>query len=65
LVLKMFHSLTEFIGAFIVVLIVLLIAFFLINHFTGGKLVRTLVCSVLFWIPFGAAAAQHCYAIPV
>ncbi len=61
----MFESITEFIGTLIIVIIVLLIFFFLINHVTGGKLVRMIVCSVLFWVPFGAAAAQHCYAIPV
>jgi len=61
----MIHNLTEYVGAFIVVLIVLLIFFFLINNFTGGKLVKTLVCSILFWIPFGAASAMNCYAIPV
>ncbi len=61
----MFQSMTEFIGALIVILICIFLIFFLLNHFTGGKLVRTLVCSVLFWVPFGAAAAQYCYAIPV
>jgi uncharacterized membrane protein YccC len=61
----MFERMTEFIGTLIVVLIVLLITFFLINHFTGGKLVRLLVCGILFWIPFGAAASMYCYAIPV
>jgi hypothetical protein len=56
---------TEFIGTLIVVLIVLLLFFFLINHFTGGRLVKEIVCSVLFWIPFGAAAATYCRFIPV
>jgi hypothetical protein len=53
------------VATFIVVIIVLLALFFIINHFTGGKLVRLLVCSILFWVPFGAAATQYCGAIPV
>lgn len=61
----MIHTMTEFIGAFIIFLIVLLIVFFLLNYFTGGSLVKTLVCSILFWIPFGAASAMNCYAIPI
>jgi hypothetical protein len=54
-----------FVGTFIIIIIVLLAFFYIINHFTGGKLVRLLVCSILFWVPFGAAAAQYCQVIPV
>ncbi|NIM47473.1 MAG: hypothetical protein GTN40_04945 [Candidatus Aenigmarchaeota archaeon] len=61
----MTEEMTKFIGTIIISLIVIVVFFFLINHYTGGKLVKFLVCSALFWIPFGAAAATHCHAIPV
>lgn len=61
----MIHTMTEYVGAFIVALVSILIIFFLIDHFTGGKLIKTLVCATLFWVPFGAASAMNCYAIPV
>jgi len=54
-----------FVGSLIVMLVVLVVSFFLINHFTGGKLVKFLVCNALFWVPFGAAASVYCHAIPV
>ncbi|OGI12421.1 hypothetical protein A3K64_01155 [Candidatus Micrarchaeota archaeon RBG_16_36_9] len=59
------HQVTEFIGATIVVLIVLIVFFILLDNFTGGKLVRFLVCNILFWLPFGAASSMYCYVIPV
>ncbi len=62
---SMTEKMTTFIGAVIISLIVIVIFFYVINHYTGGKLVQFLVCGALFWIPFGAAAATHCHAIPV
>lgn len=61
----MIERMTEFVGATIIVIIVLIVFFILLNHFTGGKLVKYMVCSILFWIPFGAASSMYCYAIPI
>jgi uncharacterized membrane protein YccC len=53
------------IGTLIVMLVCLVIMFFLINYFTGGELVKLIVCGVAFWIPFGSALGMYCQAIPV
>lgn len=62
---SMTEKMTSYIGTLIMVIIVLLVFFYIINYFTGGKLVRLLVCGVLFWLPFGTSVAEHCAAIPV
>ena len=59
------EKLVFYVATFIVIFIVLILFLYLINHFTGGRLVRQLVCSIMFWIPFGTAASQYCTAIPV
>jgi len=58
-------ELTDHIGIIIIIVVLLILFFVVINSLTEGGLVRTIVCSVTFWIPFGASIAQQCRAIPV
>jgi predicted RND superfamily exporter protein len=59
------EEMTSHIGTIVIILLCLIIFFYLINNFTGGKLVRLIVCSIAFWLPFGAALGIYCQAIPV
>jgi hypothetical protein len=62
---SMTEEITGNIGTLIIMLLCLVIMFFLINQFTGGALVRLIVCGIAFWIPFGSAMSMYCQAIPV
>jgi len=62
---SMEEQITSHIGVIIIVIVVLIFIFYILNSFTEGGLVRAVVCGVLFWLPFGAAVAKHCRAIPV
>lgn len=52
----------------IVILLVLGVFILILHQLTGGRLVRTIICGALFWIPLGGLASaltQGCTAIPV
>jgi len=65
-------EITEQMLKMVMVLILIIIGFtifiFLIDSFTGGKVVRWIVCGILFWVPLGpmfSAVSQGCGAIPM
>ncbi len=56
---------------FVVMLLLIIIGFvifvLLMDQFLGGKLIRRIICGILFWIPGAASAlalSQGCAAIP-
>jgi 4-amino-4-deoxy-L-arabinose transferase-like glycosyltransferase len=56
------------IAILIIVLIAILVWSFVIDDMTKMNLIRSFVCSISFWIPFGAlglALTQGCASIPV
>ncbi len=57
----------KYVAIFVIILIVLLLFIYLLNQATGGHLIKNIVCSMLFWIPFGAlftSLTQMCLNIP-
>lgn len=57
----------KYVAIFIIILVGIILFIYLLDQLTGGGLVRGLICSMLFWIPFGSlftALTQMCAAIP-
>lgn len=52
----------------LLIILCVVISIIVLNALTGGRLVRSIVCGALFWMPLGALATamtQGCAAIPV
>lgn len=62
------EKLMKFIVVFVIIFIVLFLFVFILDQITGAGIVRRMVCSTLFWVPFGNVYIHltgGCEAIPV
>ena len=58
---------TNFVMLLIIALVGFVVFLLLFDSMLGGKIVRNIVCGILFWIPgaaSGLALTQGCAAIP-